>query len=607
MYLERITSPQDVLALTTDELPVLCDEVRSAILTFCARHGGHVGPNLGVCELTVALHHTFSAPEDKIIFDVSHQTYAHKMLTGRQRAFLDPAHEGEASGFSNPRESEYDLFSMGHTSTSVSLACGMAIARDLAHQTYRVVAIIGDGSLSGGLALEGLSNAATIPSQLLIVINDNEQSIAENHGGIYDSLAALRATGGASQNNIFTALGLSYRYLEEGNDVVALCRALEEVRDSTRPMVLHVHTKKGKGFAPAEENPEAWHHVGPFDLRDRTDKAAQASPVPVAKSFAEITGQYLMSAIEHDPAAVVLTAATPYIMGFTPERRARAGRQFVDVGIAEEHAVTCTAALAQAGAHAVFGVYGIFLQRAYDQLWHDVCLNRAPVTILDFGASIFGTTAETHLGFFELSMLSNLPYLMCLCPANAAEYLSMLSWAMEQTERPVVIRVPGLAPALCENFPACDEAEAKVWSCARYQTLRAGADVAILALGDFLGQGAKVADALAQAGVTATLINAHVASELDYATLDELRLTHRVFLTLEDGIVEGGWGQQVASYLANTGATVLVRGISKAKGFPDRYEVGELMREHGIDVDSLAADTLAALPTRRLPSNDADC
>ena len=586
MVLDRIASPADVQALDTPGLVALCAELRRAILAFCAREGGHVASNLATVELTVALHHVFDAPRDRIIFDVSHQTYAHKMLTGRAAAFTDPARAHEASGFANPRESAFDLFSMGHTSTSVSLACGIAMARDLAGEDYRVVAVIGDGALSGGLAFEGFDAAGELDTGMLIVINDNDQSIAENHGGLYRRLAELRAANGTAEDNPFRALGLEYRYVEQGNDVEALVAALQDLRDIAHPVVLHVHTAKGAGFPPAEANPEAWHHVDPFDLEAGLAIGAHGT----SKSYADITGAHLMDAIERDPGVCVLTAGTPYIMGFDQERRERAGRQFVDVGIAEEHAVTCSAALAMQGASPVFGVYGVFLQRCYDQLWHDLCLNDAPATILDFGASVFGTTAETHLSFFDLSMLSNLPNLVCLAPACREEYLAMLDWAIDQREHPVLIRVPGAGVASRpELLPSpCTDVD---WSAPRYQVVRAGERVAILGLGDFLPYAESLADAVrAELGFAPTVINPRLASDVDRAALARLVSSHQVLVTLEDGIVEGGWGQQVVAAAARSGLRMKCYGISKAAGFPDRYDPEELLAQHGMAIPQIVAD-----------------
>ncbi len=591
MLLTQTTTPEDVKALNRAELPQLCGEIRHAILESSAAVGGHVAPNLGVVELTVALHRVFNSPTDKIVFDVSHQTYAHKALTGRAYTYIDPERYGEASGFANPDESEHDLFAMGHTSTSVSLGCGLAHARDLAGDTYNVITVIGDGSLSGGLAFEGFNNAAELDSNLIIIVNDNDQSIAENHGGLYRNLAELRASNGTCERNVFRAMGLDYRYLDAGNDVLALVDALQELRDIDRPIVLHVSTAKGKGFEPAQSDPERWHHVGPFDMATGRKLCPGHPSEPAPRTYADITGEALSAAIERDPQVVGITAATPYIMGFTPELRAAAGKQFIDVGIAEEHAVTFATALARSGAKPVFGVYGTFLQRAYDELWHDLCLNDMPATILVFGASIFGTTSETHLSFFDISMLGGLPNMRYLAPTCMEEYLSMLSWSLDHREHPAAIRVPGIGLV---SRPDLAPAEDTDYSVARYNVVRQGRDVAVLALGDFFELGERVANRLAaEYGIEATLVNPRFATELDREFLDSLAVEHRVVVTLEDGILDGGWGERVACYLACTPLRARTFGI--AKGFPDRYDPNELLAQNGMTVENMAAETVKLL------------
>lgn len=591
MLLTQTTTPEDVKALDRAELPLLCGEIRHAILESSAAVGGHVAPNLGVVELTVALHRVFNSPIDKIVFDVSHQTYAHKALTGRAYTYIDPARYGEASGFANPDESEHDLFAMGHTSTSVSLGCGLAHARDLAGDAYNVITIIGDGSLSGGLAFEGFNNAAELDSNLIIIVNDNDQSIAENHGGLYRNLAELRASNGTCERNVFRAMGLDYRYLDAGNDVLALVDVLQELRDIDHPIVLHVSTAKGKGFEPAQSDPERWHHVGPFDMATGRKLCPGHPSEPAPRTYADITGEALSAAIEHDPQVVGITAATPYIMGFTPELRAAAGKQFVDVGIAEEHAVTFATALARSGAKPVFGVYGTFLQRAYDELWHDLCLNDAPATILVFGASIFGTTSETHLSFFDISMLGALPNMRYLAPSCMEEYLSMLSWSLDHREHPVAIRVPGIGLVSRPDLAPAEDAD---YSAVRYNVLSQGRDVAVLALGDFFELGERVANRLAaEYGIEATLVNPRFATELDREFLDSLAAEHRVVVTLEDGILDGGWGERVACYLACTPVRTRTFGI--ANGFPDRYDPNELLAQNGMTVENMAAEAVKLL------------
>ena len=588
MLLERITSPNDVKALEVSELPALCQEIRSAILTSSASVGGHVGSNLGAVELTVALHRVFDSPTDKLIFDVSHQTYAHKMLTGRAEFYLDPKRFGKLSGFSNPNESEHDLFSMGHTSTSVSLACGIAKARDLAGERYDVIAVIGDGSLSGGLAFEGLDSLAELDSGVIVIVNDNGWSIAENHGGIYRNLAELRESQGACERNIFRTLGLDYRFLADGNDEATVETALRELRGIDHPVVLHLCTVKGEGYDPAESDAEGWHHVGPFDLASGAHEPLRRSCCETSETYADITGEFLLRRMANIPELVAISAATPYIMGFTPERRAAAGRQFVDVGIAEEHAVTYATGLASAGAKPVLGLYGVFMQRAYDELWHDMCLNNAPVVLLDFGSSVFGTNDATHLSFFDLALMQGLPNLRCLAPVSCEEYLAMLDWAINHADRPVVIRVPGNGiisrPDIASNH---DEA----FDAPSYQVVRNGSDIAILALGSFFELGERVADTLSSRHrVHATLINPRYATELDTDYLDDLAAHHRVVITLEDGILEGGWGEGVARFLGAYDVKTRCYGIQK--GFPDRFAPNELLKANGITVEGIVNDIM---------------
>ena len=583
MYLERISSPEDVRALPARALPTLCEEIRRGIIESSSVVGGHMGSNLAVVELTVALHRVFETPRDKIVFDVSHQTYAHKMLTGRAPAFLDPTRYEDVSGFSNPGESEHDLFAMGHTSTSVSLACGLATARDLAGEKYDVVAVIGDGSLSGGLAFEGLDNAAELGSGLIIVVNDNEWSIAPNHGGIYRNLAELRATRGASEHNVFRSLGLDYRYLENGHDVAALEEALRELAGTDRPVVLHVHTEKGHGYEPALADPEGWHHATPFDV-------ATGSPAQDLGSddYASITADHLVRRMERDRSLVAVSAATPYIMGFTPELRERAGAQFVDVGIAEEHAVTYVTGLARGGSCPVLGIYATFLQRSYDELWHDLCLNAAPAVILVFGASAFGTTDATHLGFYDIAMLGDMPGLPYLAPTCREEYLDMLDWALDQTAGPVAIRVP---VAGVESRP--DFARPSDYACG-YELVRRGSKVALLALGDLFPLGEKVADELAARGVSATLVNPRLATTVDEGLLADLAENHELVVTIEDGIVDGGFGERCARVLAERG-NVRVRCYGLPRAFPDRYVPEELLASCGMTAEGITADVLETL------------
>ena len=589
MYLEQIEGPQDVKKLTDDQLGPLCEEIRRAILDSSAIVGGHVASNLAAVELTVALHRVFDSPADKIVFDVSHQCYAHKMLTGRAAAFLDPTAYEDVSGFTNPRESVHDHFAVGHTSTAASLACGLAKARDLLEQHHDVVAVIGDGSLSGGLAFEGLDWAAEQGGNMIFVINDNEWSIASDAGGLYGCLAELRATGGESQDNYFRSLGLDYRYLEGGHDVLAIERALADLRGIDHPSVLHIHTEKGRGYAPAEADPEGWHHVGPFDVADGKRRASSASHAidEEERDYAQLTGGFLQRRMAADPSLVAISAATPYIMGFGPERRAAAGKQFVDVGIAEEHAVTYATALARAGANPVLGVYGTFLQRAFDELMHDAALNAAPLTILVFGCSVFGTSDATHLGFFDIPMLGCVPGLTYLAPTCAEEYLSMLDWSVSRGGEggPVAIRVPAASLVNRPSFaPLGDYSSPSLDVSAK----PAGARAALLALGDFYPLGEDARRALSARGIDVALANPRCANKVDAEALLSLADDGvELFVTLEDGCVDGGFGARVAQALAAC-PDVRVRALGLPKAFADRYDAEELLARCGLTPQAIA-------------------
>ena len=584
MYLEKINGSADVKALNSPERTVLAAEMRTALIQKLSHHGGHCGPNLGLVEATIALHTVFDSPKDRFVFDVSHQTYPHKMLTGRSYGFLDPARYDDITGYSAPQESAHDPFTLGHTSTSVSLACGLAKARDAKGEHHNVVAIIGDGSLSGGEALEGLDLAGEMDSNLIIVVNDNGMSIAENHGGIYKNLELLRQTGGKAECNLFRAMGLDYVFQPDGNHTDALIETFQQVKDCDHPVVVHIVTEKGKGYAPAETHKENWHWCMPFD-----PKTGESTVHFEGEDYGDLTARYLLEEMQKDPKVVAITSGTPTVFGFTENLRKQAGKQFMDVGIAEEHAVTFATALARSGAKPVFGVYGTFLQRAYDELWHDLCLNDVPATILVFGASIFGTTSETHLSFFDISMLGGLPNMHYLAPACMEEYLSMLSWSLDHREHPVAIRVPGIGLV---SRP--DLAEDTDYSAVRYNVVRQGRNVAVLALGDFFELGEHVANRLAaEYGIEATLVNPRFATELDREFLDSLAAAHRAVVTLEDGILDGGWGERVACYLACTPLRTRTFGI--AKGFPDRYDPNELLAQNGMTVENMAAEAVRLL------------
>ena len=585
MILENISGPQDLKKLTIEELQTLADETRTVLLEKISSHGGHSGPNLGMVEMTVALYHVFDSPVDKIIFDVSHQTYIHKMLTGRQEAFIDPKHYDDVSGYTNPKESEHDLFTIGHTSTSLSLASGILHARDLKNEKSNVVAIIGDGALSGGMAYEGLNTIATLGTNAIIIINDNDQSIAKNpKGGIYTALESLRQTKGQAANNIFKALGYDYHYLVDGNNLEELISLFKEVKDIDHPVVLHIYTEKGKGFEPAERNHEKFHAGGPFNL----ETGEYIKKGTVSQTYNGITSEYLTKKINEDPLAVVINAGTPGIV-FNKKLREQLGSQFVDVGIAEEQAVTMTTGLAKNGAKPVWAVLSTFLQRTYDQLSHDMALNNQAGVVLVYSASINSMNDESHLGFFDIPFISHIPNFVYLAPTNKEEHLAMLEWAINQNEHPVAIRVP--VGSVVETGKE-DKTDYSILN--KNKVEKFGEQVAIFGVGNFYNLAEEVSEKLkSEHNIEATLVNPRFLTDLDKKLLNSLKENHKLVVTVEDGIVEGGYGQTVASYLGNTVLKVQNYGIDKK--FYDRYNVEELMKENGLTVDNIVKNVIESL------------
>ena len=486
MYIEKINQPTDVKNLNSEQLHVLADEMRQALLQKLSKHGGHFGPNLGMVEATIALHYVFNSPTDKIVYDVSHQSYPHKMLTGRKDAFLYEDKYDDVSGYSNPDESDHDFFTIGHTSTSVSLACGLAKGRDLKGDSENIIAVIGDGSLSGGEALEGLD-----------FVNDNDMSIAENHGGLYKNLKQLRNTDGKSECNLFKSMGLDYVFVKDGNDIDSLITAFEQVKDSTYPVVVHICTQKGKGYKIAEENKENWHYCGPFNLETGKSDMSQDG----GEDYSSMTADILLKKMKEDKTVVGITSATPTVFGFTEDKRKEAGSQFVDVGIAEETAVALASGIAKSGGKPVYGVYSTFIQRTYDQLSQDLCINNSPATLLVYLASVYGMNDVTHLGIYDIPMMSNIPNLVYLAPTTKEEYLAMLDWSIEQNDHPVAIRVPisvvSDGKKVTKDFSKLNE----------YEVTQNGSKIAIVALGSFYSVGAKTAEIIEnKTGVKPTLI-----------------------------------------------------------------------------------------------------
>lgn len=580
MLLETINSPKDIKKLSLAELQQLAQEIREGILNRDSLIGGHVGPNLGIVETIIALHHVFDTPKDKIVYDVSHQCYPHKMLTGRWKGFFDAEEMRKISGYTNPNESEYDNFIVGHTSTSVSLATGLAKARDLRGEHHKVIALIGDGSLSGGEALEGFSNAAVLNSNILIIVNDNEMSIAENHGGIYTNLRLLRETNGTAECNMFKAWGFEYRYVADGNNQENMIKVLQELKDVKKPTVLHIHTLKGKGYAPAEENKERWHWSLPFDR-----KTGEITADISGENYSDITYDFLYARHQQDKNMVVISAGTPGAYGLNPERRASFGENYVDVGIAEEQAVAMASALAKGGCRPVFMVYSSFLQRTYDQLSQDLALNNNPAVILVFSAGISGMDA-THLGSFDIPLVANIPNIVYLAPTGKEEYLAMLNWGLKQNEHPVVIRVP---LAVTKG----GKAEENYGDLNRYQLVKEGSKVAVLALGSFFELGESVVAELKEQGIDATLVNPRYITGVDEKLLMELAKNHQVVATLENGELDGGFGEKIASFYGASKVKVLNFGAKKE--FTDRVPYAELMKRYHLTPEQITADIMNVL------------
>ena len=585
MYIENIQSPKDLKQLNIEQLNVVADEIRAGVLNRVSHHGGHVGPNLGFTEGTIALHYVFNAPEDKIVFDISHQSYPHKMLTGRAKGFLDVSNMNAISGYSSPLESPvYDNFEIGHTSTSIALASGLQKARDILGGTENVIAVIGDGSLSGGEAFEGLDTAAELGTNIIIVVNDNEMSIAENHGGLYSNLQLLRETNGTAELNFFKTFGYDYHYLEDGNDVGALIDLFSKVKDTPRPTVVHIHTEKGHGYKYAVENKEQWHWHMPFNLQtgETENNGTESEYMPA------LLGKFLLEEMKNDPKLVAIAAGVPAAIGFGPEQRKQAGRQFIDVGIAEEEAVALASGMAKRGAHPVFSTPATFLQRTYDQMAQDLCVNGNAAVINVLGSSIFGMNDFTHICFFDIPMFSHIPNLVYLAPTTYEEMIAMEKWAIRQEQFSVAVRIPEW------GVPHSDvEYDDDYSNLNTFKMAHRGSKVAIIAAGDFYQKGENVVKALAADGIDATLINPRYLSGIDETMLNDLKRDHQLVATLEDGSLDGGFGERIARFYGPSSMRVLKFGVKKA--LYDRYDVNELMRENHLTDEQIVADIKAVL------------
>ena len=576
--LEKINAPQDVKKLSIAEMNNLAEDIRKAILNRVNSIGGHLGPDLGIAEATIAMHYVFNSPEDKFVYDVSHQVYPHKMLTGRKHGFLDSSRFHEISGYSNPSESEHDHFVIGHTSTSVSLATGLAKARDLKGEKYNVIALIGDGSLSGGEAYEGFNNAAELNSNMIIIVNDNEMSIAPNYGGLYKNLAELRKTNGQTVNNVFKAIGFDYYYVEEGNDIEALIRTFENVKDTNHPTVVHIHTLKGKGYEPAIQDKETYHWQMPGFLNRESDNNGTLS-----ESYTSITKNFLLTKKQNNEPVIAITAATPGVFGFSADFREKMGKNFTDVGIAEEHAIAYASGLAKNGAKPVLCLMSSFVQRTYDQMSQDLALNNSPATVLIYWGGISGADM-THLCTFDIPLISNIPNIVYLAPTNKEEYMAMLEWSYNQNAHPVFIRVPS-AELVSTGIP--DDTDYSKLN--KYKLVENGEKIAVIAAGSFFGLGQQVADELKkQTGIKATLINPRYLTGIDKELLEALKKEHKVVITLEDGELDGGFGEKVSRFYGNSDMKVLNFGAKKE--FTDRVPIEELYKRYHLTKELIVQD-----------------
>ncbi len=582
MYIEKIKSPADLKKLDIKALKVVANETRDAVLNRVSKHGGHIGPNLGFVEATVALHYVFDAPKDKFVFDVSHQTYPHKVLTGRVSGFLGDLDDMNAiSGYSSPTECpEYDNFEVGHTSTSVSLATGLQKARDVKGTDENIIAVIGDGSLSGGEAFEGLDEASELGTGIIIVVNDNEMSIAENHGGIYKNLRALRDSHGTCEHNWFKAWGFDYKYLEEGNDIEKLIEIFQSVKGTTKPTVVHIHTEKGHGFAPAVENKEAWHWGMPFNKED-----GSRQEMPAFETYEQLYSDWMLREMKQDKTLIAVTAGTPSAAGFTPTKRQEAGKQHIDMGIAEEQAVAMISGMAKGGLHPVWTIYSTFVQRTYDQIAQDLCINSNPAVINVVWGGTGSMNDITHICLFDIPMLCSIPGLTYLAPTTCEEYFAMLRWAIQQDKKPIAIRVPSNGV----NHTSAP-VDADYGYEPKYKVVHKGSKVAIIAAGSFYQKGEKVVSMLADNGIDATLINPRYLNAVDANTLDMLKPDHQLVVTLEDGCKDGGFGERIASYYGTSDMKVLVGGVKK--DLYDRFDLHQLLSDNRLLDEQIVEDII---------------
>lgn len=580
MIIEKINSPADLKKLEADELDILASEIRSALITKMSKLGGHMASNLGIVEITIALHTAFNSPIDKIIFDVSHQSYVHKILTGRKDAFLYEKHYKDVSGYSNPEESEHDFFKIGHTSTSISLACGMAKARDLKGDSENIIAVIGDASLDGGEAFEALNFAKELQSGLIVVVNDNNMSIPENYGGLHDLLNTLRENEGKCDNNFFDSLGFEYIFVKDGHNIQDLIAVFNTIKDTNHPVLVHCCTQKGKGYRFAEQDKEKWHWARPFNIETGEYIGGVSK-----ENYGAIVAEHLLEKMKRNKDIVVVAASTPLCIGFNSERRKKAGKQFVDVGIAEQNALSMTAAIAKRGGKPIFATNSTFYQRAYDQIEQEICISKCPATMILSHASVWGHTNDTHVGLYDITLFSNIPNLVYLAPTNCEEYIAMLDWSIEQNDFPVAIRIPWTKVYHSKRKVKTD------YSITEYELVKKGTKVAIMALGSFYQLGEEIITLLNQEGIEATLINPMFISGLDEKMLSSLEEEHELVVTLEDGIRNGGFGSKIAQFYGLSKMKVMNKAFSM-NHIPTNYVPEDLMRENRLLPDQIVEDII---------------
>ena len=616
MVLDKIRKENDIKKLVEEQLNELADEIRQFLIENISRTGGHLASNLGVVELTMALHLTLNFPEDKLIWDVGHQSYTHKLLTGRKDGFDDLRKYGGMSGFPKRKESPCDAFDTGHSSTSISAGLGYVAARELLGEEHSVVSVIGDGSLTGGMAYEALNNASRLKSNFIIVLNDNNMSISENVGGMSKYLNGLRTAqaytelkkgvedtlkripgrgdrivsqirktkSGIKQlfvpGMFFEDMDITYLGPVDGHDIRKLVKVLREAKRVDHAVLVHVITKKGKGYAPAEENPAKFHGLGPFDIETGEPKEAGGPD-----SYTQVFSKVLLDIAKRDEKVAAITAAMADGTGLAAFAK-RFPQRFFDVGIAEEHAMTFAAGLAAGGMKPVFAVYSSFLQRAYDQALHDVCLQDLPVVLAVDRAGLVGSDGETHQGVFDLSFLTTIPNMTVISPKNRWEMADMLRFAMD-FRHPVAIRYPrGAAYEGMRQFRAPIEY-------GKSEVIYEEEDIAII----FVGHMAELADSVRRSlkatGYNCSLINARFVKPLDEKLLEELAKNHELFVTIEENVITGGFGEQVMNYVSRAALDVQVRNIGISDEYVEHGNVEVLRKEVGLDRDTIAKQAVS--------------